>query len=337
MNMARHNGPLVLLLASALLVTSLGPATAPAQAQRQAQDVQPPATPLRTVATTPTGGTSLDWQEGWATGTAYGTANRAEAANAAQALILAEQAARAAAYAKLGECLGSVYITEDITVSSALVENSVLSLTFAGFVNNAQILKTDLRFLEDGSPWVTVTVGVPMAGEHPGTQAAPPEVPKEEQPSATASQALYDVVVTTEVKLREKGQAGKFKPQPGQGAGREEKDYTGLIVDATGLGGTPAISPKIITPDGAEVWGTLDVTPEYAISYGLAAWGSSVEAAKGVARVGPTPLVLRAVEARGPGVSKCKFVVSPDDAAFLKKMNDRTHFLDKCAVVIAVG
>ncbi len=46
--------------------------------------------------------------------------------------------------------------------------------------------------------------------------------------------------------------------------------YTGVVIDARGLGVMPSMSPKIYDNTGNEVYGTMTVDPDYVIEKGIA-------------------------------------------------------------------
>lgn len=116
---------------------------------------------------------------------------------------------------------------------------------------------------------------------------------------------------------------------------RKPGPYTSLIVDARGLNVTRCISPKVYKADGSEVWGTLDVTPDYAIQTGICAFVKDMESAQKCERCGNNPLIVKAEGAyiwkgnRSP-------VVSEADAALIKEENAKTKFGDKCKVIFLI-
>ena len=111
--------------------------------------------------------------------------------------------------------------------------------------------------------------------------------------------------------------------------------YTSLIVDARGLNIRRSISPKIRKADGTEVWGTLDVTPTYAIETGVASFVTNMQSAQECSRRGDNPLIVKANGAyiwkgnRSP-------IVSDKDAALIKEENAKTKFGDKCKVIFVI-
>lgn len=125
-----------------------------------------------------------------------------------------------------------------------------------------------------------------------------------------------------------KGTASEVKPQSGP--------YTSLIIDATGLKVDRAMSPKVRKIDGSEVWGTLSVTPDFAIENGVVGYATTMEMALKSSRCGGNPLVIKAV-GRQAGAAACDVTVSDEDAARVLSENSSTKFLDACKVVFVVG
>ncbi len=282
-----------------------------------------------------------NWEDGYIQVTGLGTADLAAAVNAVQALAMAEDAARVRAYGQLAEIILGFNITSDITVRNGLTENSEQRMRLDGFIKGARVVDEQYEWAPDGSPIVRVTVGVKMGARYPGIDAEPPAMPPADARPRTLSQAIAPAVVEIEKapeqpKFEVYQPLAELPPPPPAAPVREVRNYTGLIVNASGLGGSPSISPKILTPDGKEVWGTLLVTPEYAIEYGIAGWAHNLDKAKESPRAGPEPLIIKAVAARGftdEDPIKTYFVISEEDAVFVKAMNERTKFLDKCSVV----
>lgn len=101
---------------------------------------------------------------------------------------------------------------------------------------------------------------------------------------------------------------------PGQGAKKADAASTGpsgLVVDAKALKLAPAMAPRIVDEDGAEVYGPGSVDAAKAAG-GLAAYVKDVDAAKKEARVGDKPLVVKALAlAKG---SATDVVISREDA-----------------------
>lgn len=110
--------------------------------------------------------------------------------------------------------------------------------------------------------------------------------------------------------------------------------YTGVIIDARGLGLQPSMSPRIRDAYGNTLWGNLNVAPEVAIEYGVAGWARTQHELSHpalVQRLGVNPLWLRASGVQGAG--RNEVILAPHDAERLIQENARSGFLERLAVV----
>ena len=112
------------------------------------------------------------------------------------------------------------------------------------------------------------------------------------------------------------------------------KTYTGLVVDARGLGVRPVMVPEIIDENHQEVYGSAFVSREYAVSQGMSGYAKQLESATANQRVTDNPLVVKGVKTEGPG--QCDIVISSADAEMLKSAAENLSFLEKCRVMIVV-
>ncbi len=110
--------------------------------------------------------------------------------------------------------------------------------------------------------------------------------------------------------------------------------YTGLVLDARGFKGRPAISPKIYDENGAEVYGTLIVSRKYAMQQGICGYARDLTAAQNNPRVTNKPLTVKAISAEG--ASMTEFKISNDDAKQIRAAKDNLTFLQKCRVMIVL-
>jgi hypothetical protein len=111
--------------------------------------------------------------------------------------------------------------------------------------------------------------------------------------------------------------------------------YTGLVVDARGLGIIPALAPRVMDSENKEIYGGALVSREWAVKYGMAGYAKSVEGARGLKdRVGENPAVVKAV--RADGAAKTDVVLSPEDASSLRSATQNLKFLSEARVVFVV-
>ncbi len=111
-----------------------------------------------------------------------------------------------------------------------------------------------------------------------------------------------------------------------------ESAFSGLIVDATGLGVRPALQPKIMDPKGTELYSAAMVAPNALRLHGAASYVRTVEAAKQRPRVGKKPLIVKAARL---GKSRSDLVIGADLAETLR--GDAIAFLAEAKVVVVTG
>jgi hypothetical protein len=110
--------------------------------------------------------------------------------------------------------------------------------------------------------------------------------------------------------------------------------YTGVVIDARGLGLQPSMSPRLRDAYGNTLWGNLEIAPETVIEYGLAGWARTEAELKHPnlrARIGENPLWIRAI--RVQGVGRNEVILDSADAERLLRENAVSGFLERLAVV----
>ncbi len=245
----------------------------------------------------PVGSTGkVDWSTGVITAVGIG-APPAQPANTAQARAMAERAAQVVAYRNLLEAVKGVRVDSTTTVENFIVTSDVVKIQVSGIIQGATIM--DKKYMSDGS--VEVTVGMKLTGAL--AEALLPKTPQASTPFSSSSQA--------------NGQL-----------------YTGLIVDARGLGVRPAMAPKILNEDGKEVYGSAFINRDWAVKEGMAGYLKDPAAAQANPRVTDKPLMVKALKASGD--ARVDTVISNADAATLQSASQNLSMLEKCRVIILV-
>ncbi len=126
---------------------------------------------------------------------------------------------------------------------------------------------------------------------------------------------------------------GKTSPsQPSENS--HVKNYTGLVVDATGISVNPAMAPRLLDEDGKEVYGAAFASREFAVQKGMSGYSKDIKSAKTCPRVGINPLLVKGLRTTGPG--NCDIVISNADASILRNSSKHLAFLKKCQVIIVL-
>lgn len=134
--------------------------------------------------------------------------------------------------------------------------------------------------------------------------------------------------------VRPAGTASRTKSAGDLEAEDEPAAYSGLIVDARGIGLKPSMVPVIVDESSQEIYGPAFVSREYAVQNGICQylrWGDNLSASS---RVSPNPLIIKGLRMI-PG-SCNKVVVSNADSSKLKSSSLHLGFLKQCRVIIAL-
>ena len=108
--------------------------------------------------------------------------------------------------------------------------------------------------------------------------------------------------------------------------------YSGLIVDGSGLGLRPAMSPNVLDPQGKNVYGFIKCDSETVIDYGIVGYARSMDQAKKNARAGANPVVIKGIQRQGN--YDADIVVSTADAQKVIDATQAYDFLARLKVVI---
>jgi hypothetical protein len=223
------------------------------------------------------------------------------------------RAATVVAYRNLLEVTKGVQIDSQTTIRDFVTESDVINAAISGFVKGARTVNTD--YLSDGTCEVTLRMSlsgkfaqtiIPKAIQEQQKRESPPPPPVKPEPAPV-------------------------KPLPMPAAAPV---YTGMVVDARGLGVRPAMSPKIVDEAGAEVYGSMIVDKTYAVSQGISGYARDLTAAQGNQRVTDNPVTVKGVSAEGAGKADIK--ISNDDAKQIRSATENLSFMKKCRVMIVL-
>jgi len=110
--------------------------------------------------------------------------------------------------------------------------------------------------------------------------------------------------------------------------------FTGLVVDAKGLGIRPVMVPRILDENNQEVYGSAFVSREYAVQQGMSGYARNLKEILDNQRVADHPLVVKGLKTLEPGCSE--IVISNADASKLRSTSESLYFMKKCRVIIVI-
>jgi hypothetical protein len=246
---------------------------------------------------------SINWSTGKVVAVGIG-APPAKPVNMAQARAMARRAAITVARRNLLEISQGVQVDSMTLVKDFTVKSDIIRTSVQGVVRNAQVI--DTAYMSDGS--VEVTMAMSLDGEFANVILPPPPVGTEGPPAFPLPPAGTEMPAS--------------------------QVYTGLVIDARGLGARPAMAPKIVANSGKEIYGSAMVNREFAVQQGMVGYAKDLSAAQGNSRVTDRPLTIKAV--RTSGAAKCDVVISDSDADKLTNAAEYLSFLQKCRVMVVL-
>ncbi|MEE8315250.1 MAG: hypothetical protein V3R70_01735 [Syntrophobacteria bacterium] len=242
---------------------------------------------------------SINWSTGKVVAVGIG-APPSKPANMAQARAMARRAAITVARRNLLEISQGVQVDSMTLVKDFTVRSDIIRTSVQGVVRNAQVI--DTAYMSDGS--VEVTMVMSLGGEFANVILPPPPV-------------------------------GTVFPLPPPGTEMPASQvYTGMVIDARGLGARPAMAPKIVDESGKEIYGSAMVNREFAVQQGMVGYAKDLSAAQGNNRVTDRPVTIKAL--RTSGAAKVDVVISDSDAAKLTSAAENLSFLQKCRVMVVL-
>ena len=237
--------------------------------------------------------------------------------NAGQARRSAMRIAKQDALRQLIEIVNGVNVTSETTVSGAMFDD-VIKTQVQGAIRGARQIG-EPKYLSDTS--VEVVYEVKMADISlvllPMAEKAP-----------TLTFDNVNVTVSGTVA------AAPEQQQAGTDTGVKSGGVTGIIIDGTGLGLRPAMSPRILNQGGSVVYGPGQYSRDYAAANGVAGYAKSLDQAKSDTRVQGNPLIIRAASTSGS--TSADVIISNADAGRLAVADGAAGLLKNCRVMFVL-
>ena len=237
--------------------------------------------------------------------------------NAGQARRSAMRIAKQDALRQLIEIVNGVNVTSETTVSGAMFDD-VIKTQVQGAIRGARQIGQP-KYLSDTS--VEVVYEVKMA-----------DISRVLLPMAEKAPTLtYDDV---NVGVSTTAAAAPNQEQAGTDTGVKSGGVTGIIIDGTGLGLRPAMSPRILNQGGSVVYGPGQYSRDYAAANGVAGYAKSLDQAKSDTRVQGNPLIIRAASTCGS--TSADVIISNADAGKLAVADGAAGLLKNCRVMFVL-
>jgi hypothetical protein len=226
---------------------------------------------------------------------------------------MALRAAELDAKRKILERTKGLYLASATIMRDGEIDNDKINSMAEGIVKNAHIVKGSEKYLDDGSVEVTCEVKLDENLQSvPGFSSILLKNVDFEEDYPIVAEATYklsDIVPAPEV-------------------------YTGLIIDCKGVDLRPALAPKVYNASGKEVYGSSMVSQSFATQQGMMGYDKNIDKAKGNARIGGNPLIVKATGVKG--ANKADIVISDSDATKIESAAKQLKFLGECRVMAII-
>ncbi|MBI9074614.1 MAG: hypothetical protein JEZ02_04310 [Desulfatibacillum sp.] len=240
-----------------------------------------------------------------------------------QARSLAFRAAQLAAHQNLLEVSRAVRIHSTFMVKDSMGSKKEVLDQVESMAKGAQMVHRE--YLSDGT--VEVTLRMPLLGGF--TQLfLPPEFRTVPDVKAVSSPKETEVAAQNQPVGSPSQKPEETLSKPGS------QVFTGMVVDARGIGVNPAMAPNILDEDGREVFGSTYVSREFAVHQGMAGYAKDMTAAREDKRVAGKPLTVKGVKTEGQG--KSNVIISKADADLIRGASENLTLLKQCRVIIVM-
>lgn len=233
--------------------------------------------------------------------------------NAGQARRSAMRIAKQDALRQLIEIVNGVNVTSETTVSGAMFDD-MIKTQVQGAIRGARRVGQP-SYLSDTS--VEVTYEVKMA-----------DISRVLLPMADSAPTLQYGTANSTNATAATSSSTSTAAQPTSGG------VTGIIIDGTGLGLRPAMSPRILNQDGSVVYGPGQYSRDYAASNGVVGYAKTLDQAKKDPRVQGNPLILRGTSIFGS--SAADITISNTDAGKASSADGSASLFSNCRVMFVL-
>ena len=252
---------------------------------------------------------NVDWGKGVIRVKGYGVGKaQYKDTSPGQYRLTGIQAARMDAQRQLVSCIEGIQVTAESSMADFALEYDTVKTRTAGLVKNAVEVEPP-KYNSETDTW-EVTMEMKLFGGAKSV-ASVAFLPFKDEPKVDFPPPVNKEVVKQPTVV--------------------SQNYTGLIVDCSGLGElNPVMSPVIKNADGTKIYGHENLDPDKIILNGMASYADSVDDEISRSRAGSKPLIVKATSLTDLDATP---VVSIDDADKILAANRSDKFLNNCAVV----
>ena len=250
-------------------------------------------------------GTDIDWNAGVVRVTGEGVGMQKYKKIPGKYRLTAAKAARMDAQAKLVEYMG-VQVTTNASMTDYEIDTYVVKTFAEGVVKNAKEIG-EPQYFEDGTCKVVMEMKL-FGGK--GSVAEVAYLPFKDEPKVSFPQPTNATVINQPTIVN--------------------NNYTGLVIDCSGMDINCVKSPVIKNASGTKIYGHQNLDYDKIIVNGMASYANNISDQISRSRAGNNPLVVKAVRLEDLSANPVVYV---EDADRILAANQHDRFLENCAVV----
>lgn len=274
---------------------------------------------------------------------AYGTNDPKMTVSNSHAISLALATARAIAYEKMAEQVGRIRVNSMTFLRNELIRVKGLKIKVEEVIKGARIFDENYKMMGPKEVRAWVKLGLLISGGssnllQPMYALIPVKVPKTLQSLTYTMQGSRPATKTPATD----NTPTKENPSPPDDSDTKPappKQFTSLIVDASGLGARPALFPRILSANSKKIVYDRTMVEKmiFLQNQSIVKYSSSVEKAeKSYSKfIGKLPLIIAA--SGTDGSLKTDLLISPKDSGYVIEANIDTGFLKKARVVLILN
>jgi hypothetical protein len=245
--------------------------------------------------------TVTDWERGTLEVTGRGFARAT--GNAAQDEMLAQEAARAVAYARLAERVDGVRVTASSTIGGAVAAGRIVETQVQAVITGAREVGRRVWTQEDGRRAAEVTLRLCL------TSAG--------QDCTGTVQPVTAVVAPPPVTAVVAPPPARPEPAPSVPAPAVPALHTGLVINVGKLPYLPVLRPEVVAANRSVVFNAAKVSRQVVANEGAAQYAGNLADARKKPQAGSNPLVIQAIGLTDDN----RIIVSDADAKLVAQAN----------------
>jgi hypothetical protein len=248
----------------------------------------------------------INWEDGIIT--VIGTGAASPDANKTVAPLLAKRAAMLDAYRNAVEVLNGIRVRSGSLMKDFTLVNDEVSGEVQGFIKGGQFERPTY----DSEGRCEIVLHLPVGG-HTGLTSVIYEPAKQNIP---ATEIAPEVILDNTTII---------------------PNYTGLIIDARGLGVKPALCPQVFDADGYILYGPNMVDISAPGFTTIVAYSKTMEHAKNLTRIGRNPFVVKATGVVKGNGEVADVIIGSEDSKTFRQSKTKNTIIATAAVVIIIN